>query len=324
MEYDVAKAIFIKNGKKEERDIQCDNIAQEYKVIEQLYQDVDKKVIDGYTVILNLKDDSDDVHSYRFSTSEVIVPNEIKVEDYILIMARVKKDFMRCKTINIINNCIRNGYQDYDYYDYRNNSYGITNDMNKESLYYANKANAERTPDKILDLFLRKKLKGFQGLTKNEQDMYQVYEDFNIEKILYSDNTNNSLNNRNEAIMTIFLDQTYKSTNTKMNEDWEHQQHLIAYEQKKEKASLSNVFIYLTNDYVKCFLPSKLNDYQKEQFNNFLDELNEIQKLRGEVEVFATVADDIYFSNINKDSIKNEFKGINQIKEHINKQGIKK
>lgn len=313
----VGMLTFIKDGKKDYEFYQESDINEDF-VIESIYQNADQKVSDGYTVVINLKGSiPNEKNLYGFSQSEILIPEKIKNQDYLQIMDKVKKDFNTIKTMDIINYCNRNGYYDYDYYDYNLKMNKLTNDMDSAQRYYYQMDNEERTPDKIVDVFLRKKL---NGLTKKEEKMYQVYEDFNIEKLLYDDNTKFALNNGNSGVITIFKDETYKSTVTKMAHIDENKQHINAYMDLTGKMEEpDNIYIQLTNGYIACWLPTEINEYQNKQLNEFLNEIENLQILRGNLEVFGAVREgnDIF-------NIREEFDEIDSIKQYINQSKSKK
>ena len=310
----IGKLTFIKDGKKE-----CEFYSDDETkdAIGYMYEQADKKVEEGYTVIINLKEtNSIKRSSLSFNQSEVLVPEKIKNQDYILIMDKVKQDFERIKSIVITNYCERYGYKDYDYYDYNLNMYEISDDMDSAQRYYCQRDNEERTPDKILDLFLRKKL---NGLTSKEEKMYYLYEDFNLETLLCDDNTSFALNNGNSGVITIFEDEIYKSTVTKMAHIDENKQHINAYmESNGIKEDINNIFIQITSGYVACWLPTKINEYQSEKLNEVLNEVEDIKTLRGNIKLFGAVID-----NNDKSNIMEEFYSIKAIKEYINKQSEK-
>lgn len=316
MDY-IGMLTFIKDGKKD-CEIYKESDIDDDLVIESIYQEADQKVSDGYTVVINLKGPfPNEKNVYGFSQSEILVPENIKPQDYILIMDKVKYDFKTIEIMDITNYCHRNGYLDYDYYDYKLNMHKLTNDMDSAQRYYCQRDNEERTPDKIVDVFLRKKL---DGLTKKEEQMYQTYEDFNIEKILYDDNTKFALNNGNSGVITIFEDKTYQSTVTKMAHIDENKQHINAYIDLTEKMEEpDNIYIQLTNGYIACWLPTEINEYQKSQLNEFFNEVEDMQMLRGNVEVFGAVREGNEISDIRE-----EFNGIDSIKQYLNQSKSKK
>lgn len=306
---DFGKITFIKDGKYD-----CKYYENLQTDMESMYQDADKMLADGYTVVINTNKSSS---LSKFYSSEFFVSENIKPQDYIIIMGKVKRDIKERGTIYITNYCSRNGYLDYDYYDYSMNIREIIDDMDATERFYCQKNNEDRTPDRILDLFLRKKL---NGLTPKEEKMYQIYEEFNLENILYEDSTKLDLNNKNSGVITIFKDETYKSTVTKMSHKSEHQQHINAYTSaNKSSVEKDNVYIQLTNNYVSFVFPEEINDYQKDQLNDFLKELEDIQLLKGNVKVYGVVKTKKEFSDITE-----EFVGIDQIKQHVKQTKSKK
>lgn len=312
---DVGKLTYIKDGK-----IDCkyyyDSKEQGNLSIESIYQDAYKMVDEDYTVVINMKDEEEPTR-YGYFQSEFIIPENIKNQDFIRIMKKMRDDFRNIENISIINYCNRHGYSDYDYYDYTLNMLELTDDMDSTERYYCQKSNKNRIPERILDLFLRKKL---NGLTEREEKMYQLYEDFDIEKLLYYDNTNFELNNGNSGVITIFKDQTYKSTVTKMFHRDEHQQHINAYmSSNMGMEETDNIYIQLTSGYISCWLPSEINEYQKKQLNEFFKEIEDLQMLKGNIEVFGAVREENNISDIRE-----EFNGIDSIKQHINQSNSKK
>lgn len=281
--------------------------------IKKVYATVDQKVKDGYTVLINLKRvfESDN-HREEFYITEVSIPKNISEQDYKTIMETVNafpKETLDSMTI--INHTSRNGLEeDYDYYDYGQNVFRIRENHTEEQRQAFEKINSARRPNKILDYFLRKKL---DKLSDYEKKMYQDYEEFNLEKLLFdSEIKYNILSNNNCGVITIFPDKTYKSAVTKAQHKGETDQHKKNYSTKT--SNVSNVDNYITIQILKeealLYIPKSLNEYQTNQLNEFFDEVDDLEKFNNKkVNLYGAIIEKSGELNILK-----ECEGMDEIK----------
>lgn len=313
MSKDIAKMVTIKNGKVEEKMFIPTETRDESFTIQDMYEEADKKINEEYMVLVAVKSQpSYDKNEYN--RYELSIPNEVKPTDYLAIMPLVKQITNKGKTIDIINNCIRNGYQDYDLHSGDFEEYEIDQNLSYRHRKMLEKENNDRNQFAMVDLFIRKKL---NGLTEHEEKIYREYEEFDLERILYEDNTKYALNNGNGAVITIFPDKTYESNTTKIEHSYEHDQHLKAYKEETGSYCPNNIYIQLSTKRAVCWIPTEINEYQLQQLDNLMDKINELDLVRGKVDVDgAKIIGDSATTNIN---IVEEFQGTQEIKEHISK-----
>lgn len=314
MEREIARIISIKNGKKEEISFNLNENENEELIMQSMYEQADKKIKENYTVLIGTKSQNlNDEAKTEIENYEISFPNEIKPTDYITIMPLVKQIVNKTSNIEIINNCIRNGYQDYDYHDCNFIEYEVDPKLSYRQRKAYEKENNDRNPLAIIDLFLRKKL---GGLTEYEEKVYKEYEEFNLEKILYEDNSKYALNNGNAGVITIFKDDTYVSTNTKIEHSYEHDQHLRAYKEAMGINSSDNIYIQLSTKQVACWIPTEINEYQQQKLDELMNQIDELDTVRGKVDVCGATVESTDISYGFKTIEK--FESTQQVKEHIN------
>lgn len=176
-----------------------------------------------------------------------------------------------------------------------NNENNFMNNSNIQKLKNEGKSIVEEVKkelniSEIFLLFVKEK----QGLLSlSQQDLFKHYRCFDIRNILTVDeNLNYSLNNGNAGSITIFEDEVKKTTTTKKYHDNEFEMHLRTKGYKTDVFKYKNNFndfIKFVTDYHCCFIrlftsglmiwaPEELNDYQINEIENILKEVNIIEK----------------------------------------------
>lgn len=301
---EIVRLVTIKNGKVEERT---------FREKGEAYEEADKKIKEENIVLISVKSQIGDNRN-EYTQHELSIPNEVTPSDYKEIMPMVQQIEKTGRKIDIINYCIRNGYQDYDYHSGDFSKYEIDQNLSYRHRKMLEKENNDRNQFAIVDLFIRKKL---NGLTEHETKVYREYEEFNLEKILYDDNTIYALNNNNGAVITIFPDKMYASNTTKIEHSNEHKQHNKVYEQETGSYCPNNIYIQLANGLAACWIPTDANEYQLQQLDNIMDQMHEMEQVRGDIDVHgATIIGDPAST---KQEMVKELEGIDSIKEHISK-----
>ncbi|MDO5003535.1 MAG: hypothetical protein Q4E39_04850 [bacterium] len=325
MKYNIGKVQLIKNGKIETIE---DVIVDEKDAIEEvkyLKNILDEKAKEGCSSILNINNIALNIRTKENQilndrNLDIFVSKNISPKDYKILMksdVSKPKDF---RSIIIKNYVLRDGRDDYDVYDYKQNILHERKDCSIEESLRMRKFNNTRMPSNILDLFLRKKL---NKLSKEEEKMYYKYENFNLEDILFSnDREKFSLNNGDAGVITIFDDCEYKTTVTKMQHGLEKDKHIDWYmkDTNDNRRNLNYIYIQLMPGEVICWLPEKPNEYQLDRMDKFVEEVKDLEAMNHDVVVNTGIVG----KSANFNTTIKEYKSLSELEQHLKNQGEKK
>lgn len=245
----------------------------------------------------------------------VNIAKNITMEDYEMFKANVR--FFSDEdedNMEITNHTVRNGFDDIDDFIYRDvvRLAKMNNHLYDFKKYQAILKN--RKSKKVLDMFLRKKL---NMLTKEEEEIYHRYEDFDLDTLLFGKDIElDTLNNDNCGVISIFLDTTYKSCNTTNAHSDTTEKHCRWYDETHDvKSSDENsIHIRVFKEVLTFFIPEHLNDYQREELNRIIMEVDDLCKFHNKK---ITIEGERYYDNGN---IMEEYSSIKDLKEMIEKE----
>ena len=236
----------------------------------------------------------------------VNIAKNITLEDYELFKANVR--FLSSEdedNMKITNHVMRNGFDDVDEFSYSDISYLAEQNKHIFSFKKYQAILKNRKSKKVLDMFLRKKL---NMLTKEEEEMYHRYEDFDLDTLVFGDDVElDTLNTDNCGVISIFDDCTYKSNNTIDGHYNNLEKHCRWYEKTHGIKCSNDLHIYIFKDTTIFFIPEIMNSYQVEELEKIVLELEDLcrfhnkkitvdgERTRGDHEVFESYAsmDDI-------------------------------
>ena len=245
----------------------------------------------------------------------VNIAKDITLEDYEMFKANVR--FFSSEdedNMEITNNVVRNGFDDIDDFVYADVVH-LTK-MNNH-LYDLKKAQAilkSRKSKKVLDIFLRKKL---NMLTKEEEEMYHRYEDFDLDTLLFGNDIElDPLNTDNCGVISIFLDTTYKSTNVTNAHSATEEKHCRWYDKTHDIPCDENnsIHIRVFKETITLFIPEHLNNYQIEELDKVIMEIDDLCKFHNKK---ITIECERYYDI---GGVMEEYSSIREIKEMIERE----
>lgn len=318
MKYNIGNIDLIKDGNKKNIDISIDMEDMD-KELEYLDNVLVQKARQGYNSILNMNMFARDIRNNNTTILDsrkitFYLAESINSSDYNILMEEynnIKLDI--CGSLNIKNYVINGSHKDYNIYDYRQNRLLEKSQYSEAENKKIREINEARTADKILDLFLRKKL---SKLTSEEEKMYYDYETFDMEKILFSnDRFKYPLNNGDAGVITIFKDREYRSPVTKLQHHEELINHLNWYRDETNdfRDDPNYIYIQLLSDEIICWVNSNLNQYQTNRMNEFIREIKELENKNHEIKVYASIVTESakYTSTIK------EYNSLSQLENHM-------
>lgn len=152
--------------------------------------------------------------------------------------------------------------------------------------------NANRNISDIFLYFVKEKL-GL--LSDDEKLMFKYYREFDLKRLLIGNLKKYPLNNDNSGVISIFKDQIYKSTLTKMNHTKEIIHHLIEYGYNiTDKISITTVceiynviIVKIIYNTLIIWSPKKINMFQKKNLLSILEQVKMIDAYNNdEIEVY--------------------------------------
>lgn len=245
----------------------------------------------------------------------VNIAKNITMEDYEMFKANVR--FFSSEdedNMEITNNVVRNGFDDIDDFVYSDVVHLAK--MN-DHLYDLKKIQAilkSRKSKKVLDVFLRKKL---NMLTKEEEEMYHRYEDFDLDTLLFGNDIElDTLNTDNCGVISIFLDTTYKSTNTTNAHSATEEKHCRWYDETHTMpcSEENSIHIRVFKETLTFLIPEHLNNYQIEELDKVIKEIDDLAKFHNKK---LLVEGERYYDN---GGVMEEYSSIRDLKEMIEKE----
>lgn len=255
----MGKLVFLKNGEKTE-----EIFSEEDR--DDFFEKADELIEKDYTVIINSENILDVDLGKSFS-----IDDYENLKEVVSTYTEEELDEMR-----INNHVIRNGLEDYDIYDYGHIKYimNIHKDKYTEERY--NQILESRKPIKVLDIYARQRI---GTLTKEEQDMYNKYANFDLDFLLFSDNSDLlTINTDNSGFITIFEDDIFKNTNTTDAHSETKNKQEKWYKNKHHKESINNVSIFIYKETMVLFVPEIMTDYQKDELSKIILEVDDLCK----------------------------------------------
>ena len=252
----MGRLIFLKDGNIEEEIFSDENIHY-------YAPKADELVSKDYTTILSYKNILDIDIAKHFSN-----------EDYInLKQALSNYNESELDEMKITNHIIRNGLEDYDVYDYSYIKFIMEKNKDKYIEEYNNLLEKKK-PINVLDIYVRQKL---NKLTSEEQYMYSKYSEFDLDFLLFSENSSLlTINTDNSGFISIFDDCTYKNTNTTDNHYDTKEKHEEWYRNSHGKDLENVILIYVYKETIGIFVPIDINDYQRNELSNTILELDNL------------------------------------------------
>lgn len=250
-----------------------DNEVKEITSTREEYYDLIFKLLkENYIIVSNqysfvLYNNKYEYHDYM-KQLKIYIPNKIN-DSSISITYDIIKNHE--ENSNIINKLIYNiRGDDYDLYQEDN-----LNDNDKTN-----------SVSKIFLCYVRKKL---NLLSESEKKMFQYYREFDLERLLTSDEiTKFPLNNDNAGVISIFDNEIYTSTCTKVQHSGEIDYHIKKHdkEQKIEsedtiytkKEKFHEIIIQVLKGELLIWTPEKITEFQKEQLFIILEKVKMINK----------------------------------------------
>ncbi len=255
----MGKLVYLKDGEKTE-----EIFSEEDR--DDFFERADELIEKDYTVIIN-----------SGNILDVDLGKSFSIRDYENLKEVVSSyTEEELGEMRINNHVVRNGLEDYDIYDYGHIKYVMKSHKDKYTEEHYNQVLENRKPIKILDIYARQKV---GALTQEEQDMYNKYVNFDLDFLLFSENSDLlTVNTDNSGFITIFEDDIYKNTNTTDAHSETKRKQERWYINKNHKESISNVSIYIFKETMVCYIPEVMTDYQKEELSKIILEVDDLCK----------------------------------------------
>ncbi len=281
--------------------------------------EADRMYLDNYTTIL------------EYNNSPYIdIAYSLTKDDYQNIMNTISNFTPKeQQELEIVDHNIRDGFEDYDKFEYSTMKYVMKLHKDKYSEEEYNAILENRNPKNVVSVFLRNKV---GMLTEEEKEMYKKYTTFDLDMLLFEEDMEKLvLNTDNSGFISIFEDCTFKSNNTTDAHSETEKKHINWYNKEHTGNFENHIAIHIFKGVVAMYIPNDINDYQKQELSNFIEEVDDLCKFHNkdilmEAEVYVKNNNDYLVPATIDDEVIKQYNSLEQVKQDfvIKKEGKNK